>query len=251
MIRLRTGSEGDTLNESESKRSLIGVTAYGRDDENRYHLFANYVESVRRAGAEVVLLPPGAIDIDRWLDIVDGVVFTGGGDVSPQRYGAGDHETHYMIDDERDRTEFDLIGALLAKPIPTLAICRGAQILNVALRGTLHSHLPDVFGEDVKHRLPPREPVEHEISMTENSEFAKWMGVSTFSAFSWHHQAIDKVGNGLEVGAHAADGVIEAIEKPDHHWLYGVQWHPELNSADDPLQQRIFDELVKATMRRT
>lgn len=239
------------MNESENRRPLVGITSYGRDEKNRFHLFAQYVDAVRRAGAEVVLLPPGAADIDRWLDVLDGVVFGGGGDINPSNHGGDPQETNYMMDEERDGTEFELMRRVLASDLPTLAICRGAQVLNVVLGGTLHGHIPDVFGDSVKHRLAPLEPVPHDISVEQDSELAKLMGVTDFSAISWHHQAIDKVGHGLSVVAHAPDGVIEAVEKPDHPWLFGVQWHPEVNAAEDPLQQKLFDEHVKATMRRT
>ncbi len=239
------------MNESENRRPLVGITSYGRDDKNRFHLFAQYVDAVRRAGAEVVLLPPGAADIDRWLDAIDGIVLAGGGDIDPGRYGGETHDTGYMVDGERDETEFELTRRVLATDIPTLAICRGAQVLNVVLGGSLHAHLPDVYGETIHHRLPPREPCSHEISLEKDSELAKLMGVTNFSAVSWHHQAIDRPGHGLNVVARAPDEVIEAVEKPDHHWLFAVQWHPEMNAAEEPLQQRLFDEHVKATMRRT
>jgi putative glutamine amidotransferase len=155
-----------------------------------------------------------------------------------------------MMDEERDDTEFELTRRILATDLPTLAICRGAQVLNAVLGGTLHDHIPKIFGDSVKHRLPPLEPCSHEITVEQESELAKMLGETKFSAVSWHHQAIDKPGHGLSVVAHAPDGVIEAVEKPDHPWLFAVQWHPEVNSAEDPLQQRLFNEHVKATMRR-
>ncbi len=225
---------------------LIGITTYGRDEENRHSLFAEYTDSVRRAGAEVVLLPPGAQEIDRWLGVVDGLVLTGGGDIHPNSYGGKAHGTHYMTDEERDRTEMDLTRRILESGLPTLAICRGAQLLNIVLGGTLYDHLPDVFGEQVKHRLPPREPTPHAITIEENSGLARVLRAVQFEAASWHHQAIHEPGDLLKVVAHAPDGVIEAVEKPDHPWLFAVQWHPELTAADDPIQQRLFDEHVTA-----
>ena len=150
-----------------------------------------------------------------------------------------------MVDAERDRMEVDLVKQLIERGIPTLAICRGMQILNVALGGTLHEHLPDVFGGQIKHRLPPREPVPHPVSVQPGSRVAKIMQTSECSPQSWHHQAIREVAPGLEVVATAADGVIEAVELSGHPWLVAVQWHPELSAAEDASQQRIFDELAR------
>ena len=119
-------------------------------------------------------------------------------------------------------------------------------MVNIALGGTLHEHLPDVVGESIKHRLPPREPTPHPVTLVEETGLARLLGQSTFDAASWHHQAVDRAGRGLVVSAHAADGTIEALELPDHPWLYAVQWHPELTAETDPIQQTLFNELVTA-----
>ena len=228
-------------------RPLIGVTTYARNEKREFTLPSEYVEAVRRAGAAAVLLPPGEEHLDRWLSAVDGVILTGGGDIEPETYGGRRHETLYMTDAERDRTELDLTQRILDSGMPTLAICRGVQILNVALGGTLHEHLPDTFGESVLHRKPPRDPTPHQISVAEGSKLASILGATEFTSASWHHQAIREAAPGLEVVAHAPDGVIEAVEDPQHPWLYAVQWHPELTAADDPIQQRLFDALAEAS----
>jgi putative glutamine amidotransferase len=139
---------------------------------------------------------------------------------------------------------------LVTQDMPLLGICRGTQVINVALGGTLIEHLPDVMGEAVLHRAPPRVPVEHEVAIEPASRLASIVGESRLTAASWHHQAIRQPGTGLQVVAHAPDGTIEAVEKPGHPWLIAVQWHPELTAADDPLQQRLFDGLVEAAKRR-
>lgn len=228
------------------RRALIGVTTYGRNAEDHFHLPAEYVDSVRRAGGSVALLPPGEDELDGWLARVDGVILAGGGDIDPSRYGGVGHETLYMVDAERDRTEFELVTRMLAAGLPTLAICRGAQVLNVVLGGTLHAHLPDVVGDAVAHRAPPREPTPHPVSVDAESKLAGVLGECRFEAASWHHQAIDRVAPGLRVVARASDGTVEAVEMATHPWLVAVQWHPELTAGDDPVQQRLFDALVVA-----
>ena len=228
------------------RQPIIGITTYGRDETNRFTLPAEYVDSIRRAGGTPVLLPPGESDCDRWLGLMDGLVLAGGGDIDPAAYGGRRHETVYMVDSERDASELALARKVLDNGVPTLGICRGVQIVNVALGGTLHEHLPDAVGDTVAHRSPSRDPTPHRVDLTEGSGLAAILGTLSFSAASWHHQAIRDVAPSLEVVAHAPDGVVEAFEMASHRWFYGVQWHPELTAADDPVQQRLFDALVEA-----
>jgi len=224
---------------------IIGITTYGRDDKNHFTLPAEYSEAVHRAGGTAILLPPGVPAVDRWLDTVDGIILAGGGDIDPLHYAGADHDAVYMVDRERDDTELALVRRIVESGRPTLGICRGAQTLNVALGGSVHLHLPDVFGETVRHRLPPRLPTPHEISLDGRSRLASITGELRFAAPSWHHQAIDRVAEPLSVVGRAPDGVIEAVEMPSHPWLIAVQWHPELSAASDPIQQKIFDALVR------
>ncbi len=228
-------------------RPVIGITTYGRNEENHFVLPSEYVDAVRRAGGTPVLLPPGESAIEEWLAIVDGIILAGGGDLSPEHYAGDSHEAIYMVDSERDSVELGLARRVIESGHPTLGICRGTQILNVALGGTLHAHLPDVVGDSVSHRLPPREPTSHSIDIVANSTAASVFGCTTFQAASWHHQAIARVGKGLAVVAHAPDGTIEAIEMDSHRWLLGVQWHPELTAEVDAVQQRVFDVLVEVS----
>jgi putative glutamine amidotransferase len=227
-------------------RPLIGITTYGRDEQNRFALPVEYVDSVRRAGGAVLLMPPGLADLDRWLEAVDGVILAGGGDIDPGEYGGAAHETVYMVDAERDRSELELARKVLRRGVPTFGICRGTQVINVALGGTLYEHLPDVVGEDVLHRAPPREPTPHAIQVDPGAGLAEILGVLQFFAASWHHQAIRDLAPSLKAVARAPDGIVEALEKPDHPWLHAVQWHPELTAAEDPVQQGLFDAVVDA-----
>ncbi|HKB82212.1 MAG TPA: gamma-glutamyl-gamma-aminobutyrate hydrolase family protein [Burkholderiales bacterium] len=236
---------------SRRQNPLIGLTTYGRGADNRYTLPADYLDAVRRAGGAPVLIAPGE---PRWaaiLDVVDALILTGGGDIDPGRYNGKRHETNYSIDQERDALELALAGRIIASGMPTLGICRGAQILNVAHGGQLIEHIPDEVGEAVLHRAPPREPIPHSVRLNPESRLARMLGREEFNVASWHHQALRGTAAGFEAVAHAPDGTIEAIEMPSHRWLIAVQWHPELSAASDPLQQKLFDAIVEEARRGT
>ena len=229
---------------------LIGITTYPPNPADRYELPTPYVDGVRRAGGEPVLLPPGITDPAGLLDRLDGLVLAGGGDIDPHLYGGDRHETVYALDPRRDETELALARLVIDRGAPTLAICRGAQVVNVALGGTLHVHLPEVVDGTVIHRKEPEAlrgmpgPTPHEITVEATSVLAGVMQAETVTPMSWHHQAVDRVGDGLRVVGRAADGTVEALEHDSHPWLAVVQWHPELTAAGDPTQQRLFDSLV-------
>jgi putative glutamine amidotransferase len=231
-------------------KPLIGLTTYGRSADNRYALPAEYVDAVRRAGGVPLLLAPGEDRCDSLLQVVDAFILTGGGDIDPSRYGGLRHETNYGIDLERDVFELELARHIVLTGLPTLGICRGAQILNVAHGGTLIEHIPEEVGDAILHRAPPREPIPHTIKLTPGSLLHQVLGSNEFEVTSWHHQAPRKVAERFEVVATASDGIVEAIEMREHPWLIAVQWHPELTAASDPLQQRLFDTLVDAAKKK-
>jgi putative glutamine amidotransferase len=128
-------------------KPLIGITTYGRDENKRFHLPAAYVDAVRRAGGLPILIPPGEPDLDQLLPLLDGIILPGGGDVEPALYQGKKHETIYNLDPERDNSEIELARKLIDQDLPLLGICRGLQVINVALGGTLIEHLPDEVGE--------------------------------------------------------------------------------------------------------
>jgi len=228
---------------------LIGLTTYGRGADNRYTLPADYIDAVRRAGGVPLLIAPGESRVEAILDVIDALVLSGGGDIDPSRYDGKRHDTNYSIDQERDTLELELARRVIDSSIPTLGICRGAQILNVVQGGKLIEHIPDEVGVKVLHRAPPREPVTHGVKLKTGSRLAKILGRDQFDATSWHHQALRGAAAGFDAVAHAPDGTIEAIEMPSHPWMIAVQWHPELSAASDPLQQKLFDALVEAARK--
>ena len=226
-------------------KPIVGLTTYPASATHGWHTPALYVDAVLRAGGVPMMLSGQCPDCaERWLDVVDGVVLIGGGDINPAEFGSAGHETIYNLSAERDAMELALMRALLTHPKPVLAICRGMQILNTVLGGTLHVHLPDVVGESVLHRAPPRDPIQHSIQVAADSELAKVIGQQVHTA-TWHHQAIDQLGQGLKAVAWAPDGVIEAVELEGRQDLLAVQWHPEITAAEDDGQQHMFDWLIK------
>jgi len=222
----------------------IGLPTYGRDEKDRFTLYGAYVDAVRRAGGVPLLLPPGEEHLDVWLEVCDGFVLTGGGDLAPSLYAGRGHATNYNLDGERDGTEVRLARATLEAGRPLLAVCRGMQLVNVVLGGSLVEHLPDAVGDECPHRGPSAEPVPHPVVLEPDSLVARACGALEPRPVSWHHQAVDRLGEGLRVVGRAPDGTIEAVEHADHPYLLAVQWHPELSAEREPEQQRLFDALV-------
>lgn len=229
---------------------LIALTTYPPGDGDRYELPVEYVQAVRRAGGRVLLVPPGEPDPAGLLDEVDGVVLTGGGDIDPARYGHPGHPTIDRVDAERDALELGVAEAVLAEGTPTLAICRGMQVVNVAAGGSLLADIPSSVPGGLAHRLEPHAPVPHPVVVDAVAFVAEVMGSARVEPMSWHHQAIDRPGDGFRVVSRAADGVVEVIEHCTHPWLAAVQWHPELTAAADPTQQSLFDGVVEAARQR-
>ena len=230
---------------------LIGLTMYGRIErpvpsehyEEHYSVPFVYVDAIRRAGGVPVLLPPGEPHTDRWLDGLDGVVIAGGTDIDPGRYDQPRTPAVLIADAERDESEIELTRGLLERDVPTLFVCRGMQVLNVTLGGTLHPHIPDLGIGDI-HRDKEGLWAYHDVEAVEGSRVARAMGAASVMTYSGHHQAIDEVAAGLTVTASAPDGIIEALEVDDATWAIGVQWHPEVSAHDDQTQQALFDALV-------
>jgi putative glutamine amidotransferase len=202
-----------------------------------------YLDAVTRAGAQPVVVDPEG-DLVPLLDRVDALVLTGGPDVDPDFYGEEPDPSVYGIDRAADNAELALARAAIDRSLPTLAICRGLQVLNVALGGTLLQHLPNVPGLG-EHGRPGETGggYRHEILVSPDSLLHDVFGTTRVIGSCHHHQAVDKVGDGLRVTATAADGVVEGLEV-DGTWLLAVQWHPEDTAAEDPAQQALFDALV-------
>ena len=230
---------------------VIGITTYSRNEAGEFYLPGAYIDAVQLAGGIPVLLPPKQPAPEQLLEILDGLIFSGGGDLDPQRYGGEHHPSLYLIDPDRDEFELALAKAALTANISVLGICRGMQVLSVACGAALITHVPDVYGDAIAHRLEhPRRPIAHDVQLTPNSRLAHMLGKSDLTVVSWHHQAIKTIPDDWAIVAQAADGLPEALEYTQHPWMFGVQWHPEL-SPDESVHQRLFQALVKAASEKT
>jgi putative glutamine amidotransferase len=206
-----------------------------------------YLEALQRAGADPVIVPPVPLDDNEAgvrLDRFDGLLLVGGGDIDPALYGQETRPETAHINPARDGFEIPLVRAAIGRGMPTLCICRGAQVLNVALGGTLHQHISD--REDlVAHRnADGSDGVLHEVRAQPGSRVMKAMGVERARTFSHHHQSLAELGAGLVPVAWAEDGLLEGVELDDG-WVLGLQWHAEATAAADPTQQAVFDALVR------
>jgi putative glutamine amidotransferase len=207
-----------------------------------------YQQAIVRAGGVAIAVPP-LFDEDSVGDVardvvsrVDGVCLPGGPDVNPARYGMSDvHPKVFGVRDEHDAIDVALAQAAVEAGIPLLAICRGHQVLNVALGGSLHQHIGDIVGED---EAATHFKQHHDIDVVPGSRTAAAMGTARPLGHCVHHQAIDRLGRGLVVTARRG-AVIEGVELPDQ-WVVGVQWHPEDDAAVDAQQQALFDTFVAA-----
>jgi putative glutamine amidotransferase len=230
---------------------IVGVTTYrqqaswGPWDRLAAVLPVSYVDTVAAAGGIPVLLPPfeRALGENEASDVVgalDALVLVGGGDIDPGLYGQQPHPATTGVDPGRDASELGLLGAALSADVPVLAICRGMQLLNVYLEGTLAQHVPDVVGHD-GHQPARGCFADVEVTTEAGSVVAKIMGERATVRCS-HHQAIDALGRRLVVTARAVDGLVEAVEVPGARFVVGVQWHPE-----EDRDERLFRALLDAT----
>jgi putative glutamine amidotransferase len=222
------------------------LVAQGEPPRSELALGDRYLEAVRGAGALPVILAPvrtGAIDA--LLDRLDGVCLSGGPDLHPGAYGATEHPELGPTEPELDRFELALARRAVIRGMPVLAICRGAQVLNVARGGTLHQHLPDL-GPVLGHRqdLSSGRPT-HRVAVEPDSGLARLLGTDALRVNSFHHQAVAELGVGLRVVARSADGIVEAIEGTTAGFVVGVQWHAEC-LVGRPEQRALFKALAEA-----
>jgi putative glutamine amidotransferase len=226
-------------------RPVVGITTYAQEASfdawklPTAFIPLDYVDAVERAGGRPLLVPPSEDGINETLDALDAIVFSGGADVAPASYGANPHTETDEPQAHRDAAELALLRAALARDMPTLAICRGFQLLNVARGGDLVQHLPEAVGHE-DHRQVPGSFTEHPVDVKEGSKLSSIVGESPAVA-SHHHQSVGRVGEGLVETAWAADGTIEGMEDPSHRFAVGVQWHPEAGD-DDALFRNLVEE---------
>jgi putative glutamine amidotransferase len=225
-------------------KPVIGITTYltratfGSWEEDTALVPADYVRAIDRAGGRALLVPPSEDAIEETLNALDGVIFSGGADLDPKLYGQEPHPETKGVQGERDRAELALLQAALARDMPVLAVCRGSQVLNVALGGDLVQHLPEVVGDE-KHKHTPGEYADHDVDVDPDTRLGALLG-DRAPVKSHHHQGFGRLGEGLRESARAEDGTPEALEDPSRRFALGVLWHPE--AGED---MRLFEALVE------
>ena len=240
-----------------SRPPLIGITAFETKHINPPHvaLYATgqrYVSAVEDAGGLPVVLSPGLSNetLHQIFDRLDGLLLSGGGDIDPALYGERPHPQLWGLDMHRDRAELALASRVVEKQKPVLCICRGIQVLNVALGGTLVQDIPSQMPQALAHSFDetvvPRDYLAHQVKLEPNSRLAAVIGSDAALVNSWHHQSIKRVADTLKVVATAPDGVVEAVEVPGQRFAIGVQWHPEWLYDTHPEMKRLFTALIEA-----
>lgn len=214
---------------------------------------ASYTDAIRSVGLRPFILPVlDPRDADTMLDGMQGLLLTGGEDVDPRHFGTSPHPALGDIHTERDAFELALVRAARDRGLPTLAICRGIQVANIALGGTLVQDIPSQRPNALDHDSGrPRNERVHEVRVQRGSRLARALGADALQVNSMHHQSIERVGDGLVAVAYAPDGVIEGAEwTGDDWWMVGAQWHPEeLTATPEPWDRALFDAFAKASSR--
>jgi putative glutamine amidotransferase len=235
---------------------VVAVSATIRDVDGveRVRLNAAYVHALESAGVVPLVIPPlaNAAVANRVLDGVSGLVLTGGEDVDPSRYGEAAHPELGPVNHARDATELALFAAARERGMPTLAICRGMQVVNVALGGSLVQDLPSQQSDVAAHDVGDRTSRVHGVRVDPASRLASILGAQSLGVNSIHHQAIDRLGDSVRINARADDGVIEGVESDDPQWwMVAVQWHPEeLVSSPESWDRRLFAAFADACRDR-
>lgn len=229
-------------------RPLVGITTdvqvtrFGAWTEESALVPTDYTRAVERAGGRPLLVPPSDGGLEETLEVLDGLVLSGGSDLDPATYGHEPHPETKGVLEARDRAELALLHAALERDMPVLAVCRGSQILNVGLGGDLVQHLPEIVGHD-DHKHTPGEYADHDVSLDPGTRLGTLLGDHA-PVKSHHHQGFGKLGSGLREAAHADDGTVEALEDPSRRFALGVLWHPE--AGEDT---RLFEAFVEEARR--
>lgn len=240
-------------------KPVIGITpspttdTLGHGTFRRYAMAASYTEGVEAANGIPLVIPPQAGNIDAILDRIDGLLFSGGGDIDPKHYRDTQvHEKTYGIDELRDRFEIDMFLAAIKRDMPILCICRGIQVANVALGGTLIQDIAGEYSDEIEHRqhqagyqAPDKS---HRVTAESGTRLQQVYGTTEIDTNSFHHQAIKQLADDLVVIGRAPDGIIEAVDRPQGAWFLGLQWHPEMMFKEHEEHLKPFQALVNASL---
>jgi gamma-glutamyl-gamma-aminobutyrate hydrolase PuuD len=226
-------------------RPLVGITSY--EEQIRWGVWTeeaaliplSYVRAVEHAGGRPLVVPPSEDGLDETLGVLDGLILSGGGDLDPALYGADAHPETDAPSPDRDQAELRLLEAALERDMPVLAVCRGSQLLNVALGGDLVQHLPEQVGHE-QHKHQPGQFSDHDVRLDPASRVGTLLGEHA-PVKSHHHQGYGRLGTGLREAGWADDGTVEALEAPEKRFAVGVLWHPE-EGEDFALFRALVDE---------
>src|SRR6266852_2421606 len=225
--------------------SDIKVTPGKRD---RAFVYTTYIDSLRRAGAIPVLIPPQPENAAEIVKDLDGILLAGGDDFDPAVYGEERHPTVEPMDERRQQNDLNLARLAREHNVPTLGICLGLQTMNVAAGGTLIQDINSQRKTDILHESDPADRARHDVTIESGTKLSKILPARQLDVNSSHHQAIKDVGEGLLVTAHAPDGIVEGLEDPRHPFYLGVQWHPE-DMPGESSASAIFGAFVEAARR--
>lgn len=226
--------------------SDIGAAAPGERD--RAFAPTTYIDSLRRAGAIPVIVPPQPENAADIMENLDGIVLAGGDDCDPALYGEAPHPSVEPMDPRRQKNDLTLARMARERGIPTLGICLGVQVMNIAAGGKIIQDIDSQIATDIRHASVPENRARHEVTIEQGTRLASILGARTYNVNSSHHQAIRSAGEGLRVTAQAPDGVIEGLEDPSHPFYVGVQWHPE-DMPGEESATTIFRAFVEAARR--
>jgi len=231
-------------------KPIIGINCDYKDEGKQPYSFTNreYSKAIIAAGGIPFLLPiiKDKNDVKLLLKKIDGLLLTGGNDVPPQRYGEERHERTVCVHPDKDNSDITLVETAIRMKNPILAICYGTQLVNVALGGSLIQDIPSEVKTPIIHKDSHNERYTHTVTIRKDSLLYTIVGIDRLETNSTHHQAIKRMGNGLQDTAHTEDDIIEAIEWRDYPFLVGVQWHPE-RVTDSPHHLALFNALIEAS----
>ncbi len=239
----------------DDRHPLMGITTLRsvQDKAVSHQIGDTYVTAIQKAGGIPILIPSGGAQTDLYClrQKLDGILLSGGADIDPQRFNGAAHPRVYDVDAERDELEIHLMEIAFHTGWPVLGICRGLQVMNVALGGSLYTDIADQLPGALRHDCYPdheRDYPAHNVAISPNSRLMSIVQTDLFGVNSLHHQGIDNLAPGLTPTAKSPDGLIEAVELPDHPFAIGVQWHPE-EMQDSPTMCAIFQAFIQAIYR--
>src|SRR4051795_5505922 len=232
-------------------KPLIGIGSdvlQKKGERERGFVYMTYVESLKRAGAVPVVIPPQPENAADLAETLDGILLAGGDDCDPAEYGEERHPTVEPMDARRQANDLTLARAARERGIPTLGVCLGVQVMNVAAGGTLIQDIASAVDTDIDHASEPSDRHRHDVHIDSSTKLGRILGAQELNVNSSHHQAIGRVAQGLRITAKAPDGIVEGLEDPSHPFYVGVQWHPE-DMPDESSAAAIFGAFVEAARK--